>query len=69
MSTPLHNSAMTKPTYKSVQYKEIYEGEDGDESRSSEVSSYRSLQYRVYPWRWFMLVSMCFLNISNGMVC
>lgn len=25
-------------------------------------------EYRLYPWRWFMLLSICMLNISNGMV-
>ena len=25
-------------------------------------------EYRVYPWRWFMLATLCLLNLSNGMV-
>jgi hypothetical protein len=25
--------------------------------------------YKVYPWRWFMLAVLCLLNLSNGMVC
>ena len=24
--------------------------------------------YKVYPWRWFMLVTLSLLNLSNGMV-
>lgn len=31
------------------------------------VPSYRE-QYRVYHWRWFMLITLCLLNISNGTV-
>ena len=26
-------------------------------------------EYRVYRWRWFMLATLCLLNVSNGMVC
>lgn len=26
-------------------------------------------EYRVYMWRWFMLATLCLLNVSNGMVC
>ena len=36
-------------------------------STASVQRSYR-MQYRVYPWRWFMLASITLLNISNGMV-
>ncbi len=32
---------------------------------SSSVASYK---YRVYPWRWLMLVAVCLLNVSNGIV-
>ena len=31
-------------------------------------SSVASYKYRVYPWRWLMLVAVCLLNVSNGMV-
>ena len=31
------------------------------------VPSYRQ-EYRVYKRRWFMLASLCALNVSNGMV-
>ena len=24
--------------------------------------------YKLYPWRWFMLATLCLLNLSNGMV-
>lgn len=48
---------------------------DSDEAliRSSATSStqpsYRqALQYRLYPWRWFMLATLCLLNVSNGTV-
>lgn len=26
------------------------------------------IKYRVYLWRWFMLVTIFLLNVSNGMV-
>lgn len=28
----------------------------------------RGGQYKVYPWRWFMLASLTLLNLSNGTV-
>ena len=66
-STALHTQP--QPTYKSVQYKEVSAGLEDDGSGSTDLaSSYRSVVYRVYPWRWFMLVAMCILNVSNGMV-
>lgn len=48
------------PGANSVQYRSIG-GEDG-------APSYMAVQYRLYPWRWFMLAALCILNISNGMV-
>ncbi len=26
------------------------------------------VEFKVYPWRWFMLATLCLLNTSNGMV-
>ncbi len=57
-----------QPTYKSVQYRDLSDGQGDDLSGSSETPSYRRVVYRVYLWRWFMLASLCILNISNGMV-
>ena len=38
-------------------------------SETDSVSVYRQCrQYKVYPWRWLLLVTLCLLNISNGMV-
>jgi hypothetical protein len=39
-------------------------------SDAGSVPTYRQQprQYRVYGWRWFLLASLCLLNISNGMV-
>ncbi len=56
-------TALGKPAKKSVQYKNLEE-----EHHASPIPSYRAVQYRVYPWRWFMLLTLCFLNVSNGMV-
>ena len=25
-------------------------------------------EYRLYPWRWFMLACICLINVSNGAV-
>lgn len=36
----------------------------GGASRQDEAG-----EYKVYPWRWFMLATLCLLNLSNGMVC
>ena len=58
----------TSPRYKSVHYEPIPEEREDEQSRSSETPSYRRVVYRVYKWRWFMLVSLCILNVSNGMV-
>lgn len=61
-SNPLMDSVSSAASSgpNNVQYRSVG-GEDG-------TPSYRAVQYRLYPWRWFMLVSLCILNISNGMV-
>jgi hypothetical protein len=54
---------------KNVQYESLSEGHDvGLPSPESSASSHRPVLYRVYSWRWFMLATLCFLNVSNGMV-
>ena len=59
------------PTYKSIQngrmppVSAVEKGIQGNKSGST--ASYK-FQYRVYKWRWFMLLTVCLLNISNGMV-
>ena len=64
-------SGKSPPTYRSVHYASL--PDEGTYSRtvnvrsSSTSASYR-LQYRVYKWRWFMLLALCALNVSNGMV-
>ena len=64
-------SHRTVPSYRSVQYEKL-NGESDEEfsaRTSSTTPSYRQqLHYKVYPWRWFMLFSLCLLNVSNGMV-
>ena len=37
-------------------------------SDASSAPSYHHREYKVYHWRWFMLGSLCLLNISNGTV-
>ena len=39
--------------------------ERGEGSRRSD---HQLGEYRVYRWRWFMLATLCLLNLSNGMV-
>lgn len=62
------NTPTSVPRYKSVHYKAIPEENEDEQSGSSETPSYRRVVYRVYKWRWFMLASLCILNVSNGMV-
>ena len=63
------SKTMISPVNKNVQYKSITEDQDESSALVSSPPSYKSgVQYKVYRWRWFMLVVMCFLNISNGMV-
>ena len=61
-------TTIANPMNKNVQYGAISEGRGVDESGQAPVSSYRPEQYKLYPWRWFMLGTLCFLNVSNGMV-
>ena len=62
---------VTQPLISSPTDKNVQEGEDSvDEFKSSlRVPSYKAIAFKVYPWRWFMLLSLCVLNVSNGMVC
>ncbi len=39
-----------------------------DTAPPATVSSTATPEYKLYPWRWLMLVSMFLLNISNGTV-
>ena len=59
------------PSYKSVQYAKL-NGESDEESSartSSTTPSYRQqLHYKVYPWRWFMLFSLCFQDLVDQLV-
>lgn len=55
-------------TSKNVQYKSITEDRDETSELTAETHGYKAVQYKLYPWRWFMLVTLCFLNVSNGMV-
>lgn len=32
------------------------------------ASQHEEGEYKLYPWRWFMLATLCLLNLSNGMV-
>lgn len=61
-------TSITSPANKNVQYKSITEERDEASELSPETHSYKAVLYKVYPWRWFMLVTLCFLNVSNGMV-
>ena len=64
-------SSPSRVVNKNVQYKSITEEQDETSLLSTGAgssASYRPPQYRVYPWRWFMLFALCFLNVSNGMV-
>ena len=38
------------------------EGDSGDSERTVD-------KYHLYSWRWFMLLTLTLLNISNGTVC
>ena len=59
-------TSKSPPSYRSIQFPTDLK-DDGDKT-TSESSSYKQLRYKVYPWRWFMLFSLCFLNVSSGMV-
>lgn len=43
---------------------------EAEKGKDDSVASYKreQMKYRVYPWRWFMLLGVCLLNVSNGMV-
>ncbi len=41
---------------------------EGKTCSNESVASYKQIRYRIYPWRWFMLLAVCLLNVSNGMV-
>lgn len=72
--TPLLKTSYN--TYETVQGvdrgRPLFEADDASGISSTTTSSSLSLKpwkaYRVYRWRWFMLASLCILNVSNGMV-
>ena len=65
--------ATPPPSYQSVQGQDTGAAVDEDADSVSTSASVKPVllsrvQLRVYRWRWFMLASLCILNISNGMV-
>lgn len=67
VTTPLPESSAT-PSYSSIQYDKVPVDQEEEYNSSTDTPSYRAVIYKVYPWRWFMLFALCFLNVSNGMV-
>lgn len=63
----------TIPTYRNIQNGGKSKASSTGRMRTnasgtnSTVASYRQ-EFRVYPWRWLMLVAVSLLNVSNGMV-
>ena len=60
------------PTYRNIQNGApavtiVSDMKTRSDTGSSSIASYRQ-QYRTYLWRWFMLLAVCLLNVSNGMV-
>jgi len=72
-------TTVTRLSSKQRSYGSVLNGEssagiqdDNGDSVSTSASVKTSFlplgSYRMYRWRWFMLLSLCLLNVSNGMV-